>query len=149
MEFARITEEFFPALTKIQMAYKREIGEDEPSEQELSRLCQAIREDRIFFYGCLAEGALVAVCSVCKTFSTFNYQPGGVFEDFYIKPAYRHKGIARKLAAYAYQQSGVSSLSVGCADCDVKLYQAIGFRIPLGNLLTYDAALYDKEPRNP
>ena len=61
----------------------------------------------------------------------------GVFEDFYIQPEYRHKRIARKLVAYAYEQSGVESLTVGCADCDVQMYEAIGFGIPLGNMLAF------------
>jgi hypothetical protein len=26
-------------------------------------------------------------------------------------------------------------LTVGCADCDVKMYKSLGFSIPLGNLL--------------
>ena len=41
------------------------------------------------------------------------------------------------LVAYAFEQSEVSSLTVGCADCDVEMYQAIGFQIPLGNMLAY------------
>jgi hypothetical protein len=27
---------------------------------------------------------------------------------------------------------------VGCADCDVEMYKALGFCIPLGNMLAYD-----------
>ncbi len=61
-----------------------------------------------------------------------------MFEDFYILPAYRHQGIARKLVQFAAAESGVRSLTVGCADCDVDLYTALGFRIPLGNMLSYD-----------
>ena len=60
-----------------------------------------------------------------------------MFEDFFIQPEYRHRGIARKLVAYAYEQSGVESLTVGCADCDMKMYEAIGFGIPLGNMLAF------------
>ena len=61
----------------------------------------------------------------------------GVFEDFYIQPAYRHQGIARKLVSFAYEQSGVGSLTVGCADCDVAMYQSIGFKLRLGNMLAF------------
>ena len=67
-------------------------------------------------------------------------QTGGVFEDFYIVPEYRHKGIARQLVRFAYQESGVGSLTVGCADCDVKMYLSLGFTIPLGNLLAFEGA---------
>ena len=38
----------------------------------------------------------------------------------------------------AFAESGVGSLTVGCADCDVGMYQALGFSIPLGNMLAYD-----------
>ena len=61
-----------------------------------------------------------------------------MFEDFYIRVDYRHRGIARQLVQFAYQESGVSSLTVGCADCDVPMYQALGFSIPLGNLLAFE-----------
>lgn len=67
-----------------------------------------------------------------------NYGETGIFEDFYIKPEYRHKGIARKLVAYAYEVSQASSLSVGCADCDIQMYNAIGFSIPLGNMFAFE-----------
>ena len=64
--------------------------------------------------------------------------PSGVFEDFYIRPAYRHQGTARRLVAFAYRESGVSSLTVGCADCDVRMYRALGFTAALGNLLALE-----------
>ena len=34
-------------------------------------------------------------------------------------------------------ESGVSTLTVGCAGCDLPLYQALGFRLALGNLLAF------------
>ena len=98
----------------------------------------AIEQGKINFYGCVCDGKLVACCSICLTYSTFKYNTAGVFEDFYILPAYRHKGIARKLEEFAYANSGVSSLSVGCADCDIGMYNALGFDIPLGNMLAYN-----------
>ena len=97
-------------LKMLQLGYKQEIGEDR----------------------------LIACCSITPTYSTFNYQIGGVFEDFYIVPEYRHRGIARQLVGFAYRESGVGSLTVGCADCDVKMYRSLGFTIPLGNLFTFD-----------
>ena len=138
MEFIRIGAEHFQELTALQLAYKAEIGEDIPSEAQLERLLDAIQQERILFYGCICDNQLAACCSVCVGFSTFQYENSGVFEDFYILPEHRHKGIARKLAAYVWQQSGVRSMTVGCADCDVEMYQSIGFRIPLGNLLAYE-----------
>lgn len=135
MEFVEIRTDVFEQLKELHTAYKAEIGEDVPSEEELQRLRAAIGQDRIQFYGCVWDNALVACCSVCRTFSTFNYDESGVFEDFYILPEYRRKGIARRLVEYAYRKSGVSTLTVGCADCDVEMYKALGFDIPLGNML--------------
>ena len=62
-----------------------------------------------------------------------------MFEDFYIVPAWRHRGIARELLRFAYRESGVSTMSVGSADCDEEMYRALGFAIPLGRLLAFDA----------
>lgn len=138
MEFVEIKPEMFDELEKLQKAYKAEIGEQAPTENNLKSLRKAIEQEQIFFYGCICEKVLVACCSICTTYSTFNYEKAGVFEDFYIRPEYRHKGIARKLAVYSYRQSKVSSLSVGCADCDVEMYKAIGFCIPLGNMLAFE-----------
>ena len=124
-------------LKMLQLGYKQEIGEDSPTDENIESLCTAISRGQIIFYGCIDEGRLIACCSITPTYSTFNYQIGGVFEDFYIIPEYRHKGIARQLVEFAYRESGVGSLTVGCADCDIKMYQSLGFTIPLGNLLAF------------
>jgi len=135
MEFVEIGTEMFEQLRLLHSAYKLEIGEAAPTEAEMEKLKAAISQGKIRFYGCVCEDSLVACCSVCRTFSTFNYEEAGVFEDFYILPEYRRKGIARRLVEYAYRKSGVSTLTVGCADCDVEMYKALGFDIPLGNML--------------
>lgn len=135
MEFVVITTAQFDELVKLHTAYKAEIGEDIPTESNLESLKNAIQKEHIHFFGCFCENELVACCSLCSTYSTFNYEKSGVFEDFYIKPEYRHKGIARKLISFAHEKSQVHSLSVGCADCDLEMYKALGFRIPLGNML--------------
>ncbi len=137
MNFVKIETEKFEELKELQKAYKIAIGEDMPTEDDFMCLLRAIEREEIIFYGCVCEERLVACCSISFTFSTFNYQKSGVFEDFYIRPESRHKGIARKLVAFAYEQSGVGSLTVGCADCDVEMYKAIGFEIPLGNMLAF------------
>lgn len=137
MDFVKIRTEMFEELMELQKAYKVEIGENMPTDAELESLRKAVDDEQIYFYGCVSDNSLIACCSVCNVYSTFNYGKAGVFEDFYIKPEYRHKGIARKLVAYAYEQSGVKSLTVGCADCDVQMYQAIGFEIPIGNMLAF------------
>lgn len=126
------------ALIPLHMAYKAEIGEEAPTAEALIRLREAIGRGDITFYGCEAEGDLLGVCSVTRGFSTFNYQPSGVLEDFYILPAHRHRGLARGLVRFAREQSGVGSLTVGCADCDRGMYAAIGFSLPLGSLLAWE-----------
>lgn len=138
MEFVKIRTEGFEELKELQKAYKVEISECVPTPAELENLRRAIQNQQIHFYGCVCDGLLVACCSICVTYSTFNYGIAGVFEDFFIHPEYRHRGIARKLVAYAYEQSGVESLTVGCADCDVEMYKAIGFGISLGNMLAFE-----------
>lgn len=138
MNYSKLTAAEMDSLWELQTLYKAEIGEDAPEEDCKERLRKAIADDRILFFGAWDEGRLVGCCSVTVGFSTFCYQPSGVFEDFYIRADYRHRGIARQLVRFAYQESGVASLTVGCADCDVPMYQALGFSIPLGNLLAFE-----------
>ena len=137
MEYVRIKTDRIEDLGRLHDAYKREIGEEAPTAEDLASLARAIDREAILFFGCEDAGRLVACCSVCPTYSTFNYARGGVFEDFYILPEYRHKGVARELVRFAYRESGVASLTVGCADCDVGMYEALGFGVRLGNMLAY------------
>ncbi len=137
MNFVKVKTEDFEELMILHKAYKIEIGECLPTNAELESLKKSIANEQIHFYGCVCDNALVACCSICYTYSTFNYGKSGVFEDFYIQPEYRHKGIARKLVSFAYEQSGVGSLTVGCADCDIQMYRSIGFKITLGNMLAF------------
>ncbi len=138
MEYIRITNDNMAELRALHISYKQEIGEEIPTEENFDSLSAAIKKGQIIFYGCADEGRLIACCSITPTYSTFNYQTGGVFEDFYIAPEYRHKGIARQLVRFAYRESGAGSLTVGCADCDIKMYQSLGFTVPLGNLLAFE-----------
>ena len=138
-DFVEIGADRICELRKLQTEYKRAIGEPLPTDVDMESLRAALDERRICFYGCCAEGRLIACCSVARTYSTFDYGTGGVFEDFYIAPEYRHRGIARRLVRFAFERSGVSSLTVGCADCDVDMYRALGFGRALGNMLAYEA----------
>lgn len=125
-------------LWELQMAYKKSIGEETPSKEDQMHLADAIRDGKIEFYGAWDKEKLIGCCSVTKGFSTFNYKTTGVFEDFYIVPEHRHKGIASELVRFAFEKSGVGSLTVGCADCDLEMYRALGFTVKLGNLLAFD-----------
>lgn len=138
MEYKTITVSDMDMLWELQTAYKAEIEEEPPTEQDKTRLAEAIEAGRITFYSAWDGAVLVGTCSVSRGFSTFNYAASGVFEDFYIRPQYRHKGIARGLVGFARAESGVASLTVGCADCDIPMYEALGFSIPLGTLLAFD-----------
>ena len=138
MEYTKIDVSQIDALWELQQQYKAEIGEEEPDSAAKERLAEAIRRESIFFYGAWEGLALIGCCSVTIGFSTFDYRPSGVFEDFFIRPAFRHQGIARGLVQFAHQASGVSSLTVGCADCDRGMYQSLGFTLPLGNLLAFE-----------
>lgn len=137
MEFFQLNGADLDALKPLQIAYKKAIGEDEPQNSDLEALKCAMKYGRILFFGCRENGQLVGCCSVSITFSTYCYAASGVFEDFYILPAYRHRGIARKLVRYAYENSGVSSMTVGCADCDLPMYQSLGFSIQIGHMLAF------------
>jgi len=139
MEYRKTDVSHIQQLWELHRAYKAEIREDAPSGEDRERLRAAMEQDRILFYGVWDEDKMVGCCSVTVGFSTFNYQASGVFEDFYILPEYRHHGIARQLVQYAFRESGVRSLTVSCADCDVKMYQSLGFSVPLGNLLAFDS----------
>ncbi len=125
------------ALWELQLRYKAEIGEDEPRAEDKERLARAMEAGQILFFCAWGGSKPVGCCSVTKGFSTFDYRPSGVLEDFYIRPEYRRRGIARALVETAVRQSGVSSLTVGCADCDLGMYRALGFTVPLGKLLAY------------
>ena len=138
MDYRKLTSFEMDALWALHKKYKTEIGENEPDDKCKERLADAIDKGAISFYGVWEENSLVGCCSVTVGFSTFDYNPSGVFEDFYICPEYRHQGIARRLVGFACRESGVSSLTVGCADCDVQMYQSLGFTIPLGNLLAFE-----------
>ena len=138
MDYKRINLSQIYALWELQKLYKSEIGESAPESEDKSRFTKAICENKINFYGAWDEINLIGCCSVTVGFSTFDYQLSGVFDDFYIRPEYRHKGIARQLVEFAYRESGVSSLMVGCADCDVDIYQSLGFSVTLGNLLAIE-----------
>ena len=138
MKYCRINASQIDELWKLHLAYKAEINEDMPCDADRIKLAEAISENRIRFYGAWDGDSLVGCCSVTIGFSTFNYAASGVFEDFFICPSNRHKGIARELVQLARTESGVQSLTVGCADCDLVMYQSLGFSIRLGNLLAFD-----------
>ena len=78
----------------------------------------------------IGEPILTGMCSVARCFSTFACSDVGVFEDFYVEPELRGRGVARMLAQAAQEwcrANGVASLTVCSAPCDAEMYQALGF----------------------
>jgi len=118
----------------------KEIGEQPATEEEQEHLARAIRDGKITFFvakrGCRAVG----MCSVVKCFSTFACTDTGVFDDFYIEPVFRRKGIARMLTQAAQKwsrENALSGLAVTCAPCDEGMYRALGFDTDLGKTFSY------------
>lgn len=123
-------------LKKLLNGFLREIGETLATEEKQKQLAQGIREGQITFFlakrGCRAVG----MCSVARCFSTFACSDIGVFDDFYIEPVFRKKGIARKLVLAAQEwckEKDFASLTVCCAPCDEPMYQKLGFDVALGH----------------
>ena len=112
-----------------------EVGEEALTEEKQKRLAEAIRAEKISFFLAMRGTRAVGMCSVARCFSTFSCGDIGVFEDFFIEPVFRRKGIARKLAQAVQawcRENGMASLTVSCAPCDEGMYRALGFALPLG-----------------
>ena len=127
-------------LLKLENGFKKDIGEESLTEDKQKQLQQAIKDGRITFFVAKRGYRAVGMCSVVKCYSTFSCSDTGVYEDFYIEPAFRGKGIARKLAQAAQawcKDNGISSLTVCCAPCDEKMYQALGFDTHLGTTFAH------------
>lgn len=127
-------------LKKLENGFLKEIGEQTLTEEWQERLAQAIRDGKILFFVAKRGCRTVGMCSVAKCFSTFACSHIGVFDDFYIEPVFRKKGIARKLVLAAQEwsrENGMASLTVCCAPCDEKMYQSLGFDTHLGTTFAY------------
>lgn len=127
-------------LKRLENGFLREIGEAPSMEKKQGRLVRAIRAGKITFFvakrGCRAVG----MCSVAPCFSTFACADMGVFDDFYIEPVFRRRGIAGKLVKAAQswcEANGLAGLTVTCAPCDEEMYQALGFHTPLGKTFAH------------
>lgn len=127
-------------LLKLENGFKKDIGEEVLTEEQQKQLQQAIKEGKITFFAAKRGYRAVGMCSVAKCYSTFSCSMTGIFEDFYIEPVFRKKGIARKLAKAAQdwcREEGITSLTVCCAPCDEKMYQVLGFDTRLGTNFAY------------
>lgn len=131
----RLTEPEDWQLKKLENGFLTEVGEEALTEEKQKRLAEAIRAEKISFFLAMRGTRAVGMCSVARCFSTFSCGDIGVFEDFFIEPVFRRKGIARKLAQAVQawcRENGMASLTVSCAPCDEGMYRALGFALPLG-----------------
>ena len=109
-------------------------------EEKQKQLQQAVKQGKITFFIARRGYRAVGMCSAAKCYSTFSCWDTAVFEDFYIEPVFRGKGIARKLAKAAQTwcaENGMSSLTVCCAPCDENMYQSLGFDVRLGTTFAH------------
>ena len=129
-----------PQLLKLENDFKKCIGEEPLTGEKQKLLQRAIKGGRIIFFVARCGDRAVGMCSVAECYSTFSCSDTGVYEDFYVEPDFRGKGIARKLAEAAQawcRDNGIPSLTVCCAPCDEKMYQALGFDECLGTTFAH------------
>ena len=127
-------------LKKLENGFLKEIGEAPATEEKQKQLAKAIRDGKIIFFMAKRGFRAVGMCSVAKCFSTFACTDIGVFDDFYIEPVFRRKGIAKMLTQAAQRwsnENGLASLTVTCAPCDEGMYQALGFDTRLGSTFAH------------
>ena len=122
-------------LQKLENGFLKEIGEGPATEEKQEQLTQAIQDGKITFFIAKRGYRSVGMCSVARCFSTFSCSDIGLFDDFYIEPVFRKKGVARKLTLAAQKwsnENGLASLTVTCAPCDEEMYRQLGFDTTLG-----------------
>ena len=122
-------------LLKLMNGFLSDIGEECLTEEKQARLQTAVREGDITFFLAKRDYRAVGMCSMVKSFSTFNCGNVGIFDDFYIEPVFRKQGIAGMLTAAAQEwcrEQGIAGLTVTCAPCDEEMYRHLGFQEPLG-----------------
>ena len=127
-------------LRDLEEAFLCEIREGPMDDSRMERLATAIQREKITFFLAEAEGMDVGICSVSPSFSTVSCGEVGIFDDFYVVPAYRHRGVARLLAEAAQKwckANNLASLTVGCSPGDVGMYKALGFGEELGIMLAH------------
>lgn len=127
-------------LKKLENGFLIEVGEPALTEEKQERLSQAIRDQKITFLMAYRGSRAVGMCSVAACFSTFACADVGMFDDFFIEPVFRKKGIARKLIQAAQgwcKEHGLATLSVCCAQSDEGMYQKLGFSTRLGASFVY------------
>lgn len=125
-------------LMKLENSFLAEVGEEPLSEKKQQRLKEAVRDGKITFFLAKRGYRAVGMCSVSPCYSTFSCAETGVFDDFFVEPAFRRQGAARLLVTAARSwaaENALSGLTLGCADCDTEMYRSLGFDVRLGTML--------------
>ncbi len=125
-------------LQKLENGFLAEIREAPLDDAKKARLREAVRAGKITFFLAKRGYRAIGMCSVSRCFSTFACSDTGVFDDFFVEPAFRRQGAARLLAERAQawcRERGLSSLTVGCSAGDADMYRALGFDTDLGAML--------------
>jgi len=128
-------------LWALENRFLAEIGEEPLDQEKRARLAGAMEEGQVVFFLARERGRPAGICSVSPCFSTFACRRCGVFDDFYVEPAFRGRGAARLLAEAARswcQEQGCSGMTVGCSPGDEAMYRALGFTVRLGVMLALD-----------
>ena len=125
-------------LFRLENGFLREIGEPCLDAPRMERLERAAGAGRIVFFLAWCGDRAVGMCSVSPCFSTYACADIGVFDDFYVEPAYRKRGAARLLVRTAEcwcRENGLASMIVGASD--EAMYKSLGFTTELGPMLAH------------
>lgn len=125
-------------LFRLENGFLREIGEPCLDVPRMERLERAVEAGRIVFFLAWCGDRAVGMCSVSPCFSTYACADIGVFDDFYVEPAYRKRGAARLLVRTAEcwcRENGLASMIVGASD--EAMYKSLGFTTELGPMLAH------------
>ena len=125
-------------LWQLENAFLKDVGEKEMTFEHFRRLAEAVAAEKIIFFAARKNGRLIGMCSISPCFSTFACKACGVFDDFFICPEERGRGVARQLVNAVREwckANDYASLLVGCSCPDTAMYQSLGFDTELGVML--------------